>query len=97
MNRITGEVFAVMGAAGFKTHWVTSGDFLKVFYDKLVVDTAKHKSSTLQDIAAGRKTEIEALTGSVLILADRHGVEVPYNRAVYAIIKFVEARRSRQF
>lgn len=95
MNRIAGEVFAVMGAAGFKTHWVTSGDFLKVFYDKLVPDTAKHKSSTLQDIAAGRKTEIEALTGSVLILADKYGIEVPYNRAVYAIIKFVEARRSR--
>lgn len=97
MNRIAGEVFAVMGAAGFKTHWVTSDDFLKVFYDKLVPDTAKHKSSTLQDIAAGRKTEIEALTGSVLMLANKHGVNVPYNRAVYAIIKFVEARRSRQF
>jgi len=97
MNRIAGEVFAVMGAAGFKTHWVTSGDFLKVFYDKLVPDTAKHKSSTLQDIAAGRKTEIEALTGTVLMLADKHGVNVSYNRAVYAIIKFVEARRSRQF
>jgi 2-dehydropantoate 2-reductase len=95
MNRIAGEVFAVMGAAGFKTHWVTSDDFMKVFYDKLVPDTAKHKSSTLQDIATGRKTEIEALTGSVLILADKHGVDVPYNRAVYAIIKFVEARRSR--
>ena len=75
MNRIAGEVFAVMGAAGFKTHWVTSGDFLKVFYDKLVPDTAKHKSSTLQDIAAGRKTEIEALTGSVLMLADKHGFD----------------------
>jgi 2-dehydropantoate 2-reductase len=84
-----------MGAAGFKTHWVTSDDFMKVFYEKLVPDTAKHKSSTLQDIAAGRKTEIEELTGSVLILADKHGLEVPYNRAVYAIIKFVESRRSR--
>ncbi|MGB7582828.1 MAG: 2-dehydropantoate 2-reductase [Sedimentisphaerales bacterium] len=97
MNRIAGEVFAVMGAAGFKTHWVTSDDFLKVFYDKLVPDTAKHKSSTLQDIAAGKKTEIEELTGAVLMLADKHGVDVPHNRAVYAIIKFVEARRSRQF
>ena len=95
MNRIVGEVFAVMGAAGFKTHWVTSDDFLKVFYEKLVPDTAKHKSSTLQDIAVGRKTEIEELTGSVLMLADKHGVNVSYNRAVYAIIKFVESRRSR--
>jgi 2-dehydropantoate 2-reductase len=97
MNRITAEVFAVMSAAGFKTHWVTSDDFLKVFYDKLVPDTAKHKSSTLQDIAAGRKTEIEALTGAVLSLAEKNRIEVPCNRSIYAIIKFVEARRTRQF
>jgi 2-dehydropantoate 2-reductase len=95
MNRIAGEIFAVIGAAGFKTHWGTSNDFLKVFYDKLVPSTAGHKSSTLQDIEAGKKTEIEELTGSVLILADRNGVDVPYNRAVYEIIKFVEARRTR--
>jgi 2-dehydropantoate 2-reductase len=97
MNRIAGEVFAVMKAVGFKTHWGTSEDFLKVFYGKLVPDTAKHKSSTLQDIAAGKRTEIEELTGSVLVLAEKQGVNVPYNRAVYAIIKFVEARRNRQF
>jgi 2-dehydropantoate 2-reductase len=94
MNRITTEVFAVMSAAGFKTHWMTSDDFLKVFYDKLVPDTAKHKSSTLQDIAAGRKTEIEALTGAVLSLAEKNRIEVPCNRSIYAIIKFVEARRT---
>jgi 2-dehydropantoate 2-reductase len=95
MNRITGEVFAVMSAAGFKTHWVTSDDFLKVFYDKLVPYTAGHKSSTLQDIAAGRKTEIEALTGAVLALAEKNRIDVPCNRSIYAIIKFVEARRNR--
>jgi 2-dehydropantoate 2-reductase len=74
---------------------VTSGEFLKVFYDKLVPDTAKHKSSTLQDIAAGRRTEIEALTGAVLELAEKHSIDVSCNRSVYAIIKFVEARRNR--
>jgi 2-dehydropantoate 2-reductase len=94
MNRITGEVFVVMEAAGFKTHWATSGDFLKIFYDKLVPYTAGHKSSTLQDIAAGKKTEIDSLTGEVLALAEKHRIEVAYNRAIYAIIKFVEARRA---
>lgn len=94
MNRIIEEVFAVMTAAGFRTHWSSPDGFLKIFYDKLVPDTARHKSSTLQDIAAGRRTEIDSLTGEVLALAEKCRIDVAYNRAVYAIIKFVEARRA---
>jgi 2-dehydropantoate 2-reductase len=91
MNRITGEVFAVMTAAGFRTHWQSAEGFLKAFYDKLVPATAGHKSSMLQDIAAGKKTEIDSLTGAVLALADRHHIDVPYNRAVFSLIKFLSA------
>jgi 2-dehydropantoate 2-reductase len=92
MNRIVEEVFGVMLAAGFRTHWQSADDFLKVFYKKLVPDTAGHKSSTLQDIAAGRKTEIDALTGQVLLLADKYKIEVPSNHAIFSIIKFLENR-----
>ncbi len=93
MNHIIKEIFDVMSAAGFQTHWKSADGFLEIFYDKLVPDTAKHKSSTLQDIAAGKKTEIDSLTGAVLNLADKHKLEVPYNASVFSIIKFVEARR----
>jgi len=94
MNHITEEVFAVMAAAGFETHWKSAEGFLSVFYEKLVPDTAGHKSSTLQDIAAGKKSEIDALTGAVLNLADKHSVDVPYNRTIYALIRFIESQRS---
>jgi 2-dehydropantoate 2-reductase len=93
MNHIVEEVFAVMTVAGFRTHWSSADGFLKVFYDKLVPDTASHKSSTLQDITAGRKTEIDAITGAVLALSDKHRIDVHCNRIIYAIIKFVEARQ----
>ena len=79
-----------MSAAGFGTHWKSAGEFLKVFYERLVPDTAGHKSSTLQDIAAGKRTEIDALTGEILTLGKKYGIETPYNRVIYAIIKFVE-------
>jgi 2-dehydropantoate 2-reductase len=91
MNHITEEVFAVMTAAGYRTHWRSADGFLKVFYDRFVPDTASHKSSTLQDIAAGRKTEIDALTGAVIKLADRHNVQIPHNRIIYGLIRFVES------
>jgi len=91
MDAISDEVFVVMSAAGYKTHWQSAAGFLKVFYNKLVPDTALHKSSTLQDILAGKKTEIEALTGAVIRLAEKHRISVPYNQAIYSIIKFIES------
>jgi 2-dehydropantoate 2-reductase len=90
MNRIIGEVFAVMEAAGYCTHWQRPGDFIEAFYNKLVPDTAEHESSMLQDITAGRRTEIDALNGAVMDLAQRHDLAVPYNQVVYDLVKFVE-------
>lgn len=90
MDRISEEIFQVLSVTGHKTHWEEAGGFLKVFYDKLVPDTAKHKSSTLQDILAKKKTEIEALNGAVIKLAEKHNIDVPYNKAVYNMVKFIE-------
>ncbi len=94
MNGIVEEVFAVMTKAGHRTHWRSAGDFLEVFYNKLVPDTAEHKSSTLQDIAAGKPTEIDALNGAVIKLAEQHNIPVSYNLMVCNIIKFIEANRA---
>jgi len=94
MDRIVEEVFAVMVAAGYRTHWQEPKQFLDIFYSRLVPDTAEHKSSTLQDIAAGKRTEIEALNGAVIQLAQEHQIAVSYNLAVYNLIKFLESGRS---
>ncbi len=94
MNRIIEEVFAVLTAAGHATHWASAQEFIGLFYEKLVPDTASHRSSMLQDITAGRRTEIDALNGAVLSLAAGHGVAAPYNRAVYDLVKFVEGAQA---
>ena len=94
MKGIVEEVFEVIKAAGHETHWLSPKDFLEIFYNKLVPDTAKHKSSTLQDILANKKTEIDALNGAVIKLAEKHEVQVPYNSSVYNIVKFIEAKNS---
>lgn len=94
MKGIVEEVFDVMKAAGYETHWQSPKDFLEVFYKKLVPDTAEHKSSTLQDILAKKRTEIDALNGAVIRLAEKYGVRVPYNSVVYNIVKFIEAKGS---
>lgn len=92
MNNIVEEIFNVIVASGYQTHWQKPADFLEVFYKKLVPDTAEHKSSTLQDILAKKKTEIDALNGAVIKLAENHQVNVPYNLTVYNMVKFLEAQ-----
>lgn len=95
MDAIVEEVFAVMAASGYTTHWQNAQDFLSVFYERLVPDTAEHKSSMLQDLTAGRRTEIDALNGAVIKLAQDHALAVPYNRAAHSLIKFLEASGAR--
>ncbi|WP_071540498.1 ketopantoate reductase family protein [Polynucleobacter asymbioticus] len=48
------------------------------------------KSSTAQDLARGKKTEIDYLNGYIVKLANKHGVEVPFNQSVHALIKMLE-------
>lgn len=92
IGHIVQEVFAVMTSAGYQTHFQTPEAFLDVFYSMLVPDTAQHRSSTLQDIKAGKRTEIDALNGAVIELAKKHGVDAPYNSVAYHLVKFLEAR-----
>lgn len=54
--------------------------------------TAGNRSSMLQDVMAGRKTEIEHLTGALLRLARRHRVAVPTHSAFHQIIRIMEPR-----
>ncbi|WP_409341272.1 ketopantoate reductase family protein [Paenibacillus sp. MBLB4367] len=49
--------------------------------------TALNRSSMLQDLEAGRTTEIDWITGSLLREAAKHKLELPVNRTIYALVK----------
>jgi 2-dehydropantoate 2-reductase len=55
-------------------------------------DTAANISSMLQDIRAGRKTEIEAISGEVLRRARAAGLPVPATEVAYALVRALESR-----
>ncbi len=48
------------------------------------------RSSTAQDMARGKKTEIDALNGYIAKEGERVGVPVPVNHALYALVKLWE-------
>ncbi len=93
MNRIAEEIFLVMKKAGYSTYWDSAEEYLDVFYKKLIPPTSAHRSSTLQDIEKGKRTEIDSLTGQVIKIAQSFGLDVPYNRAVFNMVKFLEKQR----
>jgi len=51
-----------------------------------------HKPSMLQDVEAGRATEIDFLNGAIVDFGERHGVDAPLNRALTALVKGLERR-----
>jgi 2-dehydropantoate 2-reductase len=53
-----------------------------------------HKPSMLQDVEAGRETEIDFLNGAIVAFGERHGVDAPLNRALTALVKGIEEARA---
>jgi 2-dehydropantoate 2-reductase len=53
-------------------------------------DVGAHKTSMLQDIEAGRLTEVDAIVGAVVELGRLVGVPTPHIDALYASVKLLE-------
>lgn len=62
--------------------------------DELIDHAARvaydHQASMLQDIAARRRTEIDAINGGVVAFGDKVGVPTPLNEAIVALIRGIE-------
>ena len=48
------------------------------------------KTSMLQDIEAGRKTEVDIFAGEIISKGRKYGISTPYNELLYSMIKFLE-------
>jgi len=50
----------------------------------------------LQDLAARRPTELEAITGSVLRVAAQHKLEAPVNQVLYRLVRALTAAAGQE-
>jgi 2-dehydropantoate 2-reductase len=55
-----------------------------------------HKTSMLQDLEAGKRFELDCMTGAVVELAGQLGVDVPHVAAVHACAKLLDHLRQAQ-
>jgi len=92
MENVAHEVYAVMNAAGYTTHWDRAEDYIEIFYKLQLPPTYNHEPSMLQDVRSGKRTEIETLNGAVVALGQEHGIATPTNTTVTRMIQFMENR-----
>lgn len=60
--------------------------------ERVCIDSATNISSMLQDVRAGRQTEIEAISGEILRRGDLASLPAPRTRVVYQLIRGLEQR-----
>jgi 2-dehydropantoate 2-reductase len=84
------EIFQVCQGLGVTLPHKGADDYYRHLLETLIPPTAGHRASMLQDIQAGRRTEIDALNGAISGYARRLGISTPYNDLITNLIKFKE-------
>jgi len=57
----------------------------------------QNKTSTLQDIEAGRHTEVDIFAGTIMRMGRELGVPTPYNELIYHMIRVLEEKNDGLF
>jgi 2-dehydropantoate 2-reductase len=57
-----------------------------------VTDHANHEASMLQDVKAGRRTEVDAINGAIVEAAKAAGVAAPLTETLWRLVKLEEAK-----
>ena len=87
MHDAVRECLAVAPALG-----VAVPDDMWEAVQRIASTMATQSSSTAQDLARGKRSEIDHLNGYVVRQGELHGVATPTNRALWALVKLLEAR-----
>lgn len=86
VDELARETVAVACAQGYDLDPEERVEFIRA----LLLKAGPGKASMLQDIEAGRRTEIDVINGAVVRAAAEHRIEVPVNRAMVALVKGYE-------
>jgi 2-dehydropantoate 2-reductase len=87
MRQIVDEVLHLSAALN-RDHWLED---LHEHVINVAKATANNRSSMLQDIEAGRETEIDAISGYLCQLAEEHNIKMPLNQQLLQDIKRISA------
>ncbi|NIA08845.1 MAG: 2-dehydropantoate 2-reductase [Nitrospiraceae bacterium] len=95
IREMVSEAFRAAGALGMDLGMDSPDEYLEVLWRDKVPPTRKHRSSMLQDIIHGKKTEIDYINGKIVEIGKRYGIEMPYNRGIVLMVKAKEKLTGR--
>jgi len=90
MDRAIDEAFAVARAVGVALPFSNADEYRKVFYEQLLPPTVSHRPTMLHDLHVRGRTDIGALNGKIVELADQHGLDAETNRMLTRLIRAAE-------
>lgn len=88
MRQVFDECLAVAGASGIGLQEALWSAVLDIG-----VSMAGQRSSTAQDLARGKRSEIDHLNGYVVRLGEIHGLATPVNATLHRLVKLLEQER----
>jgi 2-dehydropantoate 2-reductase len=94
MYNLLDEAFQVARSEGIPLKFDVNSYF-RFFLGKQLPPTAGHRSSMLQDIEKGKKTEIDYLNGFIVEKGKMNGISTPFNEVITQIIKSLEKTNTR--
>jgi 2-dehydropantoate 2-reductase len=89
-RRVVREIYAVAEARRVDLLVPTPDAYIGQLFDRLVPATYDHHPSMLQDIRAGRRTEIDAMNGAVVRYGREASVSTPTNELLTYLIQALE-------
>jgi 2-dehydropantoate 2-reductase len=90
MDRAIDEAFAVARALGVAIPFSNADEYRKVFYEELIPPTVSHRPTMLHDLHVRGRTDIGALNGRIVELADRLGLDAETNRILTRLVRAAE-------
>ena len=84
-KKLMREVQAVAKAEGVKNTDIMIDEALEAVSEMI----PEGKTSMLQDVLAGRKTEVEMFAGAMIEFGKKHNIPVPHNRFMYELFGII--------
>ena len=90
MDRAIEEAFAVARALEVALPFSNAAEYQKVFYEQLIPPTSNHRPTMLHDLHVRGRTDIGALNGRIVELADGLGLDAETNRILTRLMRAAE-------
>ena len=83
------------GVAVARANEFTLGSDFYPYCINYIKNAGNHKPSMLQDIEAGRRTEVDYINGKIVEYGEQAGMPTPYNTMIRGLVKALETRGSQ--